>query len=442
MAKRYIVVKCDPISPGDKVVMIPEATGRLIAVKLNPVSPGDKVVIVPEGTRNIAVKLQSISPGDKVVMIPEGDYRVVTHGIEKVFALDWTHAGSELVTAVAIGAGGVIYYGAITALGFGYLRALNPDRTLKWDCSTFITGHGVTDGQTPDSTPLIDSSGYIYLCAHCFGTVSLQKISPAGVQEWFVYKANGALGSPVLSPDESKVYFPYVDGGNIAIQEVNTSDGSMGWHAHLTGCDVGVTNNHRLIIDSTGVIYYHGKDNLVFGSHGFCFAVNTNGTIKWNIDLGVDNAIIGGAPVLINNEAQILTGDTTLMALNRADGSTFWSVANPGTYLYNTPQLLSDGNIVFTAADKTIYCKSKSSGATVWSHATAEVGWYFMYGAVGILDDCVFAVWRNLYGVKDGVHLYTITGSGTAYGNLDLTVSVWTLFWAKYGVGISAFTPQ
>lgn len=192
--------------------------------------------------------------------------------------------------SAAIGPDGTIYQPS----DLGYLYALNPDGTLKWRFAT---------GDDTFSTPALDAAGNIYFTTYT--NASLFSVTPAGTLRWSfaVPTLSYVSGSPVLSADESAVYFGAADQH---VYAVNTVDGSMRWRTLLDDAILASTP----AVDADGTLYIGCYDHRLY-------ALDRDGAIKRRWDTAQP---VRSSPAIAGRRLYFGSGDSKLYALDLGAG--------------------------------------------------------------------------------------------------------------------------
>ncbi|MCK4302694.1 MAG: PQQ-binding-like beta-propeller repeat protein [Candidatus Eisenbacteria sp.] len=228
---------------------------------------------------------------------------------------------------------------------------------------------------------------------------------------------------------------------------------------------IGATVMASPTIDADGTVYIGAED-------GEFFAINSNGTLKWNhqISTGSYPYIRGAAAIDVDNIIYIGQWDTQkayafypdgtpkwssvptgaisfsgpavgsdgtiyvlgcgltrgLSALNPEDGSSKWRIttgSSPSAWNEGSPAMGHDGRIYFGSGDAHIYC-ADTSGTVVWAYPT--VGQITRGPAVGF-DGTIYA------GSGDAVdyNFYALNPDGT----LKWTLAGGNRFWSAPAIG-------
>lgn len=213
--------------------------------------------------------------------------------------------GGELPNAPSIGPDGNIYINAWVD-DFAITKLNAADGTIMWS--------GGIGTDVSNNTPAVDSQGNTYHGSRSqIPNGGVYSWSPTGEKRWEITGFGAFYAAPVISSDESTVYFLNTDNGEI--WAVNTEDGSQKWESPV-GLGSGI-HGSSLSMDAEGTIYFTTNTHVV--------AVNDEGetgSIKWQTE--VDDASNSG--VVIGPQGDLYTGSMGgLLSINPSDGSLNWS---------------------------------------------------------------------------------------------------------------------
>jgi outer membrane protein assembly factor BamB len=275
--------------------------------------------------------------------------------------LKWQIPTSKAIFGVAIGPDGTIYGGSSSGSTPYYLYAFNPNGTIKWiytfstsarnirgltvvnntiyttsDDGTFyaIIDNGnnatqlwnYTTGSRVDAAPAVGSDGTIY-----FGNYNgdVYALNPNGTLKW-KYTVGGQIQSGISISSNGTLYvgspngylYALTDNGNNATQLWNYTTGSITWSTAAISTD--------------GTIYV--GSNSGSPNSGVLYALNPDGTLKWNYTIGGTWTMSGGitdSPV-IGSDGIIYVGslDGNIYAINPTDGTVKWKYYI-GSTIYN-----------------------------------------------------------------------------------------------------------
>jgi len=270
----------------------------------------------------------------------------------------WTYTPEGGLTGygLSIGIDGTIYIPTVVD-DVGVLLALNPNGTRKWNY-TIQDG----DGAYIRGAPSVAADGTIYFPTDRYNNGNLGKfyaLNPDGTLKWN-YTVNDAIhnwiaGSPLIA-DDGTIYItgyletnPYYYGNVLALNP----DGTLKWNYT-------VTDKNENFIDSSPAL---GHDGTIYFTNRFyngtnyissLFALNPNGTKKWDyiVREGIQNWILrspslaeDGTIYFINVVNDGINYISKLFALN-PDGTLKWNYTGvKGSYISTTPSIAKDGTI-------------------------------------------------------------------------------------------------
>ncbi|KKR10429.1 MAG: NHL repeat containing protein [Parcubacteria group bacterium GW2011_GWA2_39_18] len=243
---------------------------------------------------------------------------------------------------------------------------------------------------------------------------------------------NYGFSAPVLSPDQSRVYFSYYGivptslvktTGEGALYAHNTSDGSLAWSYH-TGPAADLL---KVMVGSDGTIYAGASYGKLSAppppAYPTVYAINPDGTLKWSYtfsgtdyymtlqSLGSDR-IFG---TVTNNSSY-----NKVFALSLTDGSVLWennvnfySNAYSESIADNSNGILIVHNLTYASTASTTIQKLDSGGNIKWGINYPLTGGVNFLGASSLIDEA-----GNLF-VAQG-------SANSAYAGLSVFTN-WTL---------------
>lgn len=254
--------------------------------------------------------------------------------------LKWSSSevGGELPNAPSIGPDGNIFINAwVNEKSINKLNAA--DGTIMW------SGEIGTD--VSNNTPAVDSQGNTYHGSRSqspFGGV--YSWSPTGEKRWEITGVGAFYASPVISSDESTVYFLNTDAGKI--WAVNTEDGTTKWETPV-GLEDGV-HGTSLSMGADGTIYFTTNTHVAAVTDE-----GETGSLKWETE--VDDASNSG--VVIGPNGDLYTGSKGgLLALNPDDGSIIWTFDIE--VVESVPAVDVNGNVYVGATNGKLYIVNSS----------------------------------------------------------------------------------
>lgn len=330
--------------------------------------------------------------------------------------LRWTYITNRPIyySSPAIGPSGTIYVGngALSGnVGVGFypgIYAINPDGTLKWefdsspnpyamftpsigtdetvyvqDASSSLYALSTTNGTLKwkyalnvtstvgQTAPAIGPDGTIYI-----GAKSMYAINPDGTLKWSYTFPGTSLQyirtSPAIAPDGT-IYFGASGGTGVQrgffIIALN-SDGTLKWNVTLEKTNDFIFSSPA--IGGDGTIYFGTE---TWNDNNSVFALNPDGTQKWRYE------ITGGGPFrsspAIGPDGTVYIGkkagpdvNAAFLALN-PNGTLKWKfeVLTPMADIYCSPAVGADGIIYVGSEDGYLYALNPD-GTLAWAYLT------------------------------------------------------------------------
>ena len=262
----------------------------------------------------------------------DGTIYVGTYG-DYLFAINsdgtvkWSFcAGGSISSSPAIAEDGTIYFGTMRGADKGDIVAVNPNGTKKW---IYETGYYTT------SDPAIGDDGTIYIGS---GDTYLYAMNPNGTLKWR-FDTGGYVKSHPSIADDGTIYFESFDGYLYAL----FSNGTLKWKSKTSG-----SGCVAAVIAEDGTLYLAGSK---------LYAINPDGTDKWEFDLG-DERYIGQSSPAIGADGTIYVGVTIhiddggeVIAVN-PDGTERWRSGNIcSEWIQSSPCIGSDGTVYIGSSD-------------------------------------------------------------------------------------------
>jgi len=199
----------------------------------------------------------AIQPNGTVIMAGSFDGLVFALAPNNGAKLWENRSGATVAySSPALAPDGTIYVGTTK----GYLRALNPDGTLKWQ--TYSTG------RIRYAPPVVATDGTIYVGS----SAGLHAISPSGVLEWTFETEGRVAVAPALGADGT-IYVGDLGraGGLLAAFYAIDPDGNEVWRYQPEG----TRNSFRgsPVVDGDGNIYVTSGTKLI--------SLDENGNFRW-----------------------------------------------------------------------------------------------------------------------------------------------------------------
>ncbi|WP_224998264.1 PQQ-binding-like beta-propeller repeat protein [Cesiribacter sp. SM1] len=245
--------------------------------------------------------------------------------------LKWASSAVEgdLPNAPSIGPDGNIFINAwVDDRAISKISAA--DGTILWS--------GAIGTDVSNNTPAIDSQGNTYHGSRAQGANGgVFSWGPDGEKRWEITGVGAFYAAPVISADESTVYFLNTNEGKI--WAVNAADGTQKW-AEPVGLDAGI-HGSSLSMDADGTIYFTTNTHVAAITDQ-----GETGAVKWTAE--VDDASNSG--VVVGPDGTLYTGSVGgLLAMNPADGSVLWTY--DAEIRESVPAVDMNGNIYVGTAD-------------------------------------------------------------------------------------------
>jgi outer membrane protein assembly factor BamB len=193
-----------------------------------------------------------------------------------------------------------------------------------------------------------------------------------------------------------------VAGGNADL--FGAADGSLRW-SFVTGLATSVTSSPAIGPD--GTIYVGVKVTTTFGD-GRVFAINPNGSMKWNFETPTD-WVESSPAVAADGTVYVGSWDGNLYAINGTTGAQKWKFSTGAFYIYSSPAIGPDGTVYVGSGDFTLHAIAPDTGVERWQVPTAS--WVDSSPAIGADGSVYFGSWDNsIYGIRsDGTIKWQVT---------------------------------
>jgi outer membrane protein assembly factor BamB len=259
-------------------------------------------------------------------------------------SVKWMYRAGLLANSPALGADGSIYFGCLD----GNLYALDRGGSEMW-AAPFGQVSGV---------PALSVEGVIHMGLASPVEEMFYALNRDGSVAW-TYHLEGYIveSSPVVGP-EGIVYLaasnPQTAGGQVIALR---SDGSEVW-----SFDAGSRVPLSPALGPEGTIYVGARN-------GNLYALNPDGTLKWQSPLGsVDSSAAVGSDGII-----YVGASSTYQALSPDDGSQLWSFPPVDGEPDSTPALGAGGRVYLTSNSNEIYALN-ADGTVAWTFAAEAEG--------------------------------------------------------------------
>lgn len=278
---------------------------------------------------------------------------------------NYTLNSSESITlAPAIGPDGTIYLPVTIRTNTHYycdLKAINSDGTLKWNY-TINYGAGSSTGFT--GTPAIGSDGTIYIPGYTESGGFLLALNSDGTFKWnYITECWSGSNSPAIGNDgtiyTTGFYQGYTSGGyrQYGILYAINPNGTSKWNYTITEPDYGMSWSYGCpAIGPDGTIYFTGQVSA-YSLTGRLYAINPNGTVKWQKTINPNPSYytsLQSSPVLTKDGTIIIIPSyyswvdyTSVVCAFNPDGSEKWNTILPHI-LAKGVALANDGTLYVT----------------------------------------------------------------------------------------------
>ncbi len=271
----------------------------------------------------------------------------------------------DIISDPTVGEDETVYFGTMWGTGGGgEIYAVNPDGTEKW---CYKTDYHVT------SDPAIGDDGAIYIGS---GDGYLYAMNPNGTIKWRYKTGDWVRGPPSIAEDGT-IYIGSYDDFLYALYP----NGTLRWKTKIY---YGSETNPSIGVD--GTIYICSSDKL--------FAVNPDGSIKWQFNLGgsvmksssaicADGIIYTGIMIGNMNGGEIV-------AVN-PDGTLRWRSRLSNRWIDSSPCIGEEG-IVYIVSSNDGYSRLHAFGTGGMVESDANGPYY------GFIDTPIYFLGYALYG--------------------------------------------
>jgi outer membrane protein assembly factor BamB len=278
------------------------------------------------------------------------------------------------------------------------LFAFDPQGELLWDCY----------GVTPKSPPVIGPDGNLYI-GGSWPNAGLHVLDSVGKRKWSYWTDFDVVYSPAVLPNGT-ICFVTADNMLRCIY----ANGNPKWEYSFP------TISSSPVVAADGTIYV-GTQSADFNPISYLDAVNSDGTLDWEITLGCRNK-----PVIAPDGSIVCVyGKNGELAAVNPDGTQKWSAS--GATASGWPAI--DANGVVYIAGSSIKALSGTDGSTIWSLALTGAA----YGDVGLSPDG-----KTLAVSTETGQIFMCDTDGTALTNIETGSEFWVGAAAGDGVGYFA----
>ena len=292
------------------------------------------------------------------------------------------NSSESIEIAPAIGPDGTIYLPVTIRTNthtYCDLKAINSDGTLKWN---YTINNGEYSNSAFTGTPAIGSDGTIYIPGFAESGGFLLALNSDGTFKWnYINDCRSGCNSPAIGNDGTIYTTGFYQGETpmgsrqYGILYAINPDGTSKWNCTITEPSYGMSYAYGCpAISPDGTIYFIGQVNAASVT-GRLYAINPNGNLKWQKTINANPSYytyLRISPVIANDGTIIIApyyynnvDHTSVIYAFNPDGSQ----KGTSTYLHTMARGLAVAN------DGTIYL----------------TGWYEEDSTVGIL----YAIWPN-----------------------------------------------
>lgn len=291
------------------------------------------------------------------------------------------NAGSAIESVIVVDSNGVIYFG-----NGAKVFAVNPDGSEKWNYSAVA-------GSVRNGLALSNNESVVYAVDDGWDVYAIY--TATGIEKWH-YGWSGGDDYPGLSGIVVDVNDSIYIGGDWHGLYSLDSDGNLRWTT-----DVGECHSGHAIGKTNTVVYYH---DVGFGLREVQLA---NGNVNWvHSDVFVGSY---GTGVSIASDGTIYYGSSGYFFAVNPDGSEKWNYSVNG-YVGSNNAIGSNGNIWFVdRLNPSVVIVVKPDGTLVWEYTLSYWGGGAGWAATGLALDSDDIVYVGCYDNR----LYAINPDGT-----------------------------
>ena len=320
-----------------------------------------------------------------------------TGNVEWVFTTSSPSGPSEFLSSPTIGSDGTIYASNTD----GDFYALNPNGTQKWKTSI--------GGNSNFNSPAIVADGTIYVGT---GTTTLGSedsgnfyaLDPDGSQKWKFPTVGIIVSSPAIGSDGT-IYFASNSGTFYALNP----DGTQKWNFTPTPLTRQPVSTPAIGTDGTIYVGYSAPGKgppFPPNSLIVYYALNPNGTQKWQTDITVPGLFTLASPAIGSDGTIYVTSGGNFVAIN-PDGTQRWSGGGSSNTFTGSPAIGADGTIY----DGTTSFMSIIGGSFFAFNPSGSVKWIFN----GPSTCCVGGFGDSAIGADGTVYLGGLQGIGSHF---------------------------
>lgn len=268
------------------------------------------------GPQEPTLRWRLLSPGlyfsppaiaaDGMMYLGNHDSRIYAVNPDGTFAWSFDTPASWVLATPCIGEDGTVF--GLGGEGDGKLYALNPeDGSPKW--SRYVNGFV--------ASPVISSTGTIFAGNKEIYSVDASTGSVNWVRDFGGRSFSGTAYDPVLSPDETALYVPYLKPPLVSyLLSIDVATGDLNWEIQRPGGDLS-----HIAVGCGGMVYAASNPS----EPAALTAYRADGSVAWEKDLGV-TGMFGDGPAIGRSGRVYCTTSVPgkLFAIDPVDGSTIW----------------------------------------------------------------------------------------------------------------------
>lgn len=275
------------------------------------------------------------------------------------------NSSESIEIAPAIGPDGTIYLPVtikITTHHYCDLKAINSDGTLKWN---YTINYGANSNSGFSGTPAITKDGTIYIPGFTDSGGFLLALNSDGTLKWnYITRCWSGSNSPAIGNDgtiyTSGFYQGEISGGSrqYGILYAINPNGTSKWNYTITEPAYGMSWSHGSpAIGPDGTIYFTGEVSTWGSFTGRLYAINPDGTVKWQKIINLNPSYytnIRVSPVVSKDGSIIIIPQyynyleyTSVVCAFNSDGSEKWNTTL-SHILVKGVALANDGTLYVT----------------------------------------------------------------------------------------------
>ncbi|EKQ50769.1 MAG: hypothetical protein B655_2284 [Methanobacterium sp. Maddingley MBC34] len=280
---------------------------------------------------------------------------------------EWNYtlnSSESIEIAPAIGPDGTIYLPVTIRTNthtYCDLKAINSDGTLKWN---YALNNGAGSNSGFSGTPAIGSDGTIYIPGFAESKCFMLALNSDGTLKWnYINEGSTGWNSPAIGSDGTIFTTGFYQGETpmgsrqYGILYAINPNGTSKWNYTITEPSYGMSWSYGApAIGPDGTIYFTGEIGY-YGITGRLYALDPNGTLKWQKIINPNPSYYTNlriSPVVAKDGSIIITpyyynyvDHTNVVYVFNPDGSEKWKTILPHTLIRGLA-LASDGTLYVT----------------------------------------------------------------------------------------------